>query len=405
MGGEKLRFQTLFFVHFVAFSGFVVFRNVYLEEMGMSGSAMGAIGFLLTATGVVAQPVWGVVSDYFRAERPVLAVGAAVSALGLLAYPAADGLATPFLLVAAGTAVYSAFHAPIVPITNGLVLSRGYDYGNIRALGSIAFGIGSLGFGFLVASLGISSIVYFYVLGMAVLVAVVWTLSESTDDGSDGPDGTADAEELPMSTAVRELVTNVDFLAVLLVAFLIGMSVRGGSAFFSVYVRAVDAAAVVGPWTLSPDAVTGAAWSLRTVFEAVAFVYAVRLSLSYKWLLLAGGLGVTLPNLVYGLTGSPAVIFAVQVAGGLGYGLYYLAAVNLVHGVASDRVTSTAQTALTGVGLGFGGAVGQVVAGELYDLVGVQRMYVYVAVIGFVGAAAALLVRRTGSPVERGPPR
>lgn len=387
--GQKVRFQSMFFVHFVAFSGVVVFRNVYLEEMGMSGSAMGQIGFLMTATGVAAQPLWGLVTDYLRAERPVLVAGAVVSAAGLLAYPLADGLAEPFLIVAVGTAVFSVFHAPIVPIANGLVLSRGYDYGNIRAFGSIAFGIGSLGFGFLVAALGIASIVYVYVLGMVVLTGVVWTLSES----SNGTD--EDGDEPPMLRALQTLVTNVDFLLVLLVAFVLGMSIRGGSAFFSVFMRAIDARAALGPWTLSADALTGLSWTVKTAMETVAFLYAVRFFESNKAFLVVGAAAVTVPLVVYGITVDPWLIVGVQAVGGLGYGLYNLAVVNIVYDVASDRVTSTAQTVLTGAGLGFGGAVGQVVAGDLVDRIGIQEMYLYVAAIGFTGAAIGLFVRRS----------
>ncbi|MFB6138991.1 MAG: MFS transporter [Halosimplex sp.] len=435
LDGQKVRFQSLFFVHFVAFSGFVVFRNVYLGEMGMSGSAMGRIGFLMTAAGVAAQPLWGLVTDYLRAERPVLVVAAAVSAVGLLAYPAADGLAEPFLLVAAGTVAFSVFHAPIVPIANGLVLSRGYDYGRVRAFGSIAFGIGSLGFGFLVAALGIASIVYVYALGMVVLAGVVWTLPRSAGDadevdaagprgrdGAGGGDGVGgedgsgpggrdesggenadEAGDPPLSSAVRTLATNGDFLVVLLVAFVVGLSIRGGSSFFSVYMRAVEASAVVGPWTLSPDALTGVAWTVKTLFETVAFVYALRLTGSHKAFLVAGGAGVALPQVVYGLTSAPWAIVAVQVVGGLGYGLFNLAVVNIVFAVAADRVTSTAQTALTGLGMGLGGAVGQVVAGELSDALGIQRMYLYLAAAGFVGAAIGLAVRSTSADGSAGP--
>lgn len=41
LNSVKVRFQLLFFISFIASSGFVVFRNVYLEEMGLSGSQMG----------------------------------------------------------------------------------------------------------------------------------------------------------------------------------------------------------------------------------------------------------------------------------------------------------------------------------------------------------------------------
>jgi PPP family 3-phenylpropionic acid transporter len=113
--------------------------------------------------------------------------------------------------------------------------------------------------------------------------------------------------------------------------------------------------------------------------------------------LVVGGAAVTLPNLVYGLTARPWAVVAVQAVGGIGYGLYYVASVELVHVVASDRVTATAQTVFTGLGFGLGGAAGQVVAGELYDAFGIQRMYVVVAVLGFAGALVGVFVRQSGT--------
>lgn len=116
LDGQKVRFQSLFFAQYVAASGFIVFRNVSLEEMGLSGSAVGIIGFLLLATGVVMQPLWGIVTDYWHTERAALILGAVVAALALLAYPVSDGLANPLVVVAVGTAVFSAFSALLVPI-------------------------------------------------------------------------------------------------------------------------------------------------------------------------------------------------------------------------------------------------------------------------------------------------
>lgn len=381
LDARKARFQLLFFTQFAAFSGFAVYRNVYLEEIGLTGGQMGIIGAVMTLSGVLAQPVWGVVTDWRGAQKQVLVLGAVVSAVGILVYPLSEGLPDPFWLLVGGTAVYSVFRAPVVPIANSMVLANGFDYGNVRAFGSIAFGIGSLGFGMLVASLGVPIVVYFYVLGMAVLVAVAWGLPGASED-------TEDQEQAhPFS-----LLTNLNFLVLLAVAFLLGMSMRGGSAFFSVYMRAIGAG----------DALTGVAWTVKTVFEAVAFMYALRLGLSYKSLLVLGSVGTAAQFAVYWATTNPVFILSVQVASGLGYALYYLGAVNLAHDVASETLKSTAQTVLAGAGMGAGGAIGQVVAGRLMDAVGVQDMYVYVAAIGLAAAAAGLLVRGGNSPGDGG---
>ncbi|QRV17482.1 hypothetical protein JMJ58_21385 (plasmid) [Haloterrigena salifodinae] len=95
------------------------------------------------ATGVIAQPAWGLLTDYFRAERTVIVVGEITSAVAILSYVVSGGLSEPFLLIAVGTAAYSALRAPIAPIATGMVLSRGINYGSVLAFGSLAFAIGA----------------------------------------------------------------------------------------------------------------------------------------------------------------------------------------------------------------------------------------------------------------------
>lgn len=388
LDGTKARFQALFFVNFVAFSGFVVFRNVYLDEMGLTGSQMGLVGFLLLASGVVAQPGWGLLTDYLDAQRPVLVVGGAVSAVALLAYPAADRLAAPFALIAVGTAVYSVFRAPVIPIATEMVLSRGYDYGSVRAFGSLAFAVGSLGFGALVVRLGTASIVYVYVLGAIVMIAIALSLP----DGAGACDGDDGGDAVPLLAAARALVTNPTFLAVIAASFLLRLSAMGGEAFFSVYMRTVDARVALGPFTLSPDGMTGVAWAINSGIEAVAFVYVLRTGVSHRLLLVLGGAILAVPNLVYGVASNPWALLAVQSLGGVGFAMASVAAVDLTDAAAKESVSATAQTLLTGVGYGLGGAVGQVVAGTLLDAVGIRQMYVGIAALGFLGAAVGLLV-------------
>ncbi|WP_129115472.1 MFS transporter [Halegenticoccus tardaugens] len=399
LDGVKVRFQLLFFIYFIASSGFVVFRNVYLEEMGLSGSQMGQIGFLLMATGVVAQPAWGLLTDYFRAERTVLIFVGIASAVAILSYPVGDGLTEPFLLIAVGSAAYSAFQTPVGPIATGMVLSRGFDYGSVRAFGSLAFAIGSLGFGFVVGTLSIVSIVYFYVAGTALMIGIAWSLpgGRSADEGDDvAGDDENETNEPRLLEATRMLVTSPTFLVIVGASFLLRLSAMGGEAFFSVYMRNVDASIAAGPWTLRPDGMTGVAWVINSGVEAVAFLYALKANVSHRWLLVGGGVALVIPNLAYGVTTRPWVLLAVQSLGGIGFAMVTVATVDLAYDIAADRVTSTAQTLLTGFGFGLGGAVGQIVAGTLYDAVGIMDMYVGIAVLGFAGAALGLVVSSDG---------
>lgn len=400
----KVRFQVLFFVYYIGSSGFSVFRNVYLEEMGLSGSQMGQIGFLLMAAGVVAQPAWGLLSDYFRADRSILVVGSLGSALALLSYPLGDSLAAPFALIAVGTALYSALRSPVSPIATGMVLSRGFDYGSVRAFGSVAWAIGSLGFGFLVGYLGSVSIIYFYVASAGLMIAIVWSLPADSRVEGETADNEGESDGPGLKEAAWALITNKNFLVILAAAFLLRLSISGGEAFFAVYMRNVEVSLGLGPLVLSPDGMTGVAWTINSGIEAVAFLYVLKTNVSYKWLLVWGGVIVVIPNLVYGLTTQPVVLLAIQSLGGIGFAMVSVAAVDLAHEISAERVTSTAQSLLTGFGYGLGAAAGQIVAGTLLDAVGIMDMYVGIAVLGFLGAAVGLLVSTGDQSDEPGQP-
>ena len=73
MLAEKRRYQTLYFVFFAAGSGITAFRNVYFEELGLSGFEMGVIGAVMVGAGMFAQPLWGVVADRFGASPAAIA--------------------------------------------------------------------------------------------------------------------------------------------------------------------------------------------------------------------------------------------------------------------------------------------------------------------------------------------
>jgi len=157
---DKTRFRLIYFSYFAALSGFGTFRNVFLEDIGMTGTQMGIIGALITVAATASQPFWGILTDWKGVQREILLVCAGVTGIAVLAYPAGPLFEATFFVILVGTFLYAVFHAPISPITDSLALSTGTPYGRLRAFGSVAFGVGSLGYGFLIAELGSSMIFY-----------------------------------------------------------------------------------------------------------------------------------------------------------------------------------------------------------------------------------------------------
>lgn len=369
---DKTRFRLIYFSYFAALSGFGTFRNVFLEDIGMSGFEMGVLGAVITVAATAAQPFWGIVTDWKGAQREILLVCAGATGLAVLAYPAGPRFEATFFVILVGTVLYAVFHAPITPITDSLVLSTGVPYGRSRAFGSIAFGLGSLGYGFLIAELGSGLIFYVYSLGMVALLFVAW--------------GIPSRDANPMGLVGRDalsLVTNRDFVLLFVSAFLVGATLLPGNDFFSVYVRAID----------GTDAVTGVGWFVLTVVEAAAFVYVLRLTTRYKYLLVFGAFAYAAKYAVYFAVDSPTLVVASHLVTGVSFAAFYLAAVNLAHSIAPDTLSSTAQTFLWSATFGVGAGAGQIIAGVLVDLVGVQDMYGVLALIAAAGGVVALLVR------------
>jgi len=370
--GASGRFQWYFAVQFVALSGFATFRTAYLQDLGLSGTAIGTVGFLFVTAGLLAQPVWGAVADRTGARRRVLAVGAAITALAVLSYPASAGVADPFGLVAVGTVVLAAGRAPLTPVANAMVLAAGLEYGRVRAFGSLAFGVGALALGGAVAAVGTRAVAYVYAAGMGLAGVVALSL----------PDGAPSRER----GGARALLANRPFLVLVVVAFLLGASMRAGSSFLAVYVRA----------TGGSDALTGIAWALKTAFEAAVFLAADRLGRSERTLLLVGGGFLTATSAVYAVVPTPgvAVVVGAQGFNGLGYALVTVAAVGLAGRLAGTAGGATAQSALAAAGFGAGGAVGQPIAGWVLDAAGARAIYLVFTVVAAVGTVVALGVRK-----------
>jgi PPP family 3-phenylpropionic acid transporter len=329
---------------------------------------MGTIGFLLKVAGIAALPGWGLLSDRFGAQKRILLSSVAVSgALGLL-YPQT---AAVFPLLAAVTVAFAAFRAPVKPVANSMLLSTGLSYGGVRAFGSIAFGVAALGTGLLRSRVGSVVVFYAFAAGMAVLAVIVLRIPVASRPPTES-----------VGLRAASLVRDRNFAALLVAAFLMGTMFPAGSAYLSVYVRSIG----------GTDAITGLSVAAKTLAEAVVFLTAARFTTTYRSLLVAGAGCHIVAFGFYASAPAPAFVVAMQLLLGVGYAAFMLAAVNLAHELAPAAIGSTAQTFLTGFGFAAGTGVGELAAGRLLDVVGVQSMYAYAAAVGFAVVAVSALL-------------
>ncbi|MFB6201087.1 MAG: MFS transporter [Halorhabdus sp.] len=370
MTDDARRYQFIYFLLYAAANGIAGYRNVFFEDIGLTGSQMGVIGAVLIGAGILAQPVWGMLADAYGRTRLIMAGGAIMSVLGGLLFPVGTLLESPYLLMVVAAVIYSAFRAPIIPLANAMVLDAGVDYGKVRAFGSIAFGIGILVMGPLVARFGTASVFAVYAVGMAVFVVSIRGVPQPPS-AELSPDLREDA---------LQILTHPPFVLLLAVGVFMGAATTTGNAFFSVYIRAIEAG----------DAMTGAAWFVRTIAEAVVFLWAARIGLRHRSQLVIGSFVSAASFLLYVVPGTLPVTFLAQIPRGGGFALFTLASVSLAHEYAPDALSASAQALLAALGLGVGRVAGQVVGGWLTQVIGVQDMYLYLAAAAGIGGVLSL---------------
>ena len=115
----------------------------------------------------------------------------------------------------------------------------------------------------------IGSVVFFYMfgLGMAMLALILLRIPVESKPPTES-----------VGLRAASLVTDRNFAMLLVAAFLMGTMFPAGSAYLSVYVRSLGAS----------DALTGLSVATKTVAEAAVFLYAARITTSYRLLLIAG---------------------------------------------------------------------------------------------------------------------
>ncbi|WP_248906263.1 MFS transporter [Halocatena marina] len=365
---ERRYFESFYFLYFAALSGFVVYRNAYFADIGMTGVQMGTIGFLLRVAGIAALPLWGVLSDRFGAQKRILFGSVVVSGVLVLAYPQ---FASAFPLLVFVTVALAAFRAPVRPVANSMLLSAGLPYGSVRAYGSIAFGVAALGIGLVSSQVGSVIVFYCFAAGMAALAVILIRIPVESKPPTES-----------VGLRAASLIRDRNFAALLVAAFLMGAMFPAGGAYLSVYVKSLGAS----------DAITGLSVAAKTLGEAVVFLYAARFTASYRRLLIAGAACHVITFALYASAPAASIVVSMQLLLGVGYAAFMLAAVNLAHELAPESIGSTAQTFLTGFGFATGSGVGELVTGRLLDLVGIQSTYAYIAAVGLVVIAVSGLL-------------
>jgi PPP family 3-phenylpropionic acid transporter len=360
------------------------YMPVYYQSLGLQLDAVGLLGALSAAAGLIGAPLWGAAADRFGTSRLVLpaAAGGAALAAGLLAVvtgPTAVVFAVAALALAMGG---------VAPILDARALETVATdrnrYGRLRVWGSGSFIVSTVIAGLLIEQTGIRGLFIVFIPGLVATALVGFGLRSQELLPS-----------LPRLEGIRSVLRSPVLVPFLLAALLAWSAASAINGFFSI--RLVEIGA--------PESLVGISWALGALVEIPVMVAFPMLGsrIAVERLLLIGALLFLVRAVVVVALRDPLLVTLSMAVHGAAFALVLVGGVTYVSRHAPQGTAATAQGVLSAVTFGLASVVGPGIGGLLAPWLGLPGMFLVAAVasaIGLVALALALGWSPGGLPTE-----
>ncbi|MGL4338358.1 MAG: MFS transporter, partial [Turicibacter sp.] len=159
---ERFLFSKYYFIYFIGAGAFYPFIALYFKNFEFSETQIGLILSTAPIVGIVGQPLWGFLNDYFKREKLLMSILYIGTIAMLTALLVSDGAFESILMFYLLVTFFICGLMPIVDrnVTNYCVESKKIKFGQIRIWGSIAWGGSSFVTGKFIGFYGIELIIY-----------------------------------------------------------------------------------------------------------------------------------------------------------------------------------------------------------------------------------------------------
>jgi MFS transporter, PPP family, 3-phenylpropionic acid transporter len=371
------RLKGFNFFYFSMFALFISFLPIYSAKVGMSGTNIGFILGLGSLISIIAQPLWGMVSDKSRTIKKVLLLLLTASILvGTLLYQA-NQIWSLVIFVA----LMNVFYLPTDPLVESLNFQTSQrekvGYGSVRMYGALGYACVSLTAGYAMKLWGMGSLswIFLSVGGIALLLAV----------------GLADVKasaSRPSLHHLKHFFLKSHTWSFFLIVLVVAIPHKMNDTFIGLYME-----------QLGGDVQqTGLSWTVMTLTETVMFALSSRIIKPGKeavWMTVAAGL-YALRFYLSSLVGTPYGLVGLQVFQGFTFVIFYVGALQYLYRIVPEQWKSTGQTVLTATFFGVSGIIGSTLGGWLLDQFAGAALYRGMAVIALLGCALGVyLVKKS----------
>nr|WP_145156911.1 MFS transporter [Paenibacillus terrae] len=363
------------FLFFALLAIFIPFLPVYFDEQGLSPSQ---IGFIVGTGGfitIVAQPLWGMISDRTKTIRKVLLLLLVCAIMtGFVLYHTG----TYSLIILFAMLTYF-FLMPVDPLTESLNFrvaeSAGISYGSLRTYGALGYAVMSLFAGYFMTSYGAHSLAYlFAAIGLVSFVITLFM-----------PDAPVSGKPVTLSS-LKHFLSSRETLLFLILVFISSIPARMNDTYLGVYIKELGGTA----------SLVGQAWFLAAGSEIVVF------ALSFWWLrkgselmLIAfSGFFYFVRFFASAWIEDPHLLAYLQLLQLLTFPVFYSAAIQYLYRIVPVEWRATGQTVLALLFFGVSGIIASFAGGALYEAFGGRTLFLTISGMSLAGTLFGIVLYR-----------
>lgn len=367
-GGPRalLLIKVLYLLQFAAVAFYLPYFNLYLEDVGLSGTEIGLVKSLSPLVSIFAAPLWGLLSDALHLRRRLLfiTIGGTLPVMLLLSR------ATHLAGLTALNTLYAFLAAPAMPLLTSITLEmlgrNRVGYGQLRLWGAVGWGVMAPLAGWMVRSWGLQWVFYGYVILMGSSLFLVTRVPDVEAPVGEG-----------LGRSLRMLFGRRDLLLFMISVLVVGVGNAVMSNFLVLFLVRLGGS----------ETLYGLSLTVTTMSEIPVYFYSAPLlrRLGTRTMVLFSFAVYVLQILLCAQLSNPLWILPLQLLGGVAFGGLWSAGVAYVAEQTPPGLEATAQSVFGMVFMSLASSVGATVGGVLYDSVGPVTMFRLAGLVALLG--------------------
>lgn len=376
INGLKIKLNILYFTVFGLLACYSPYLTPYFKEKGLDYSQIGILLAINSLIGVLAQPIWGMITDKYTSKKATLIITMLTS--GILAFGFIIFRSFYSILFLIITFVF--FQSSIMSVNDAntydlIDVYGNIQYGKIRLMGSIGYALTSLVLGAIIkfTNAGAQFLVYFAyaVAGMFLLGTINVKSSRAVSSINMGD--------------IVSIINNKRFVLISLSGLIANIAYGAFGNYVPVLVEE----------TGGDIASLGVMWFIIAMSELPGFFFESRLMKKYGTLNIYV-IGIIFYIIRYFLTSlctNYQLVILIQIFQGITFPFYISATLQYVKDIVPPETRTTAITAFTAVTSGIGGFIGNMGGGFLLQTISIFQLYKIFSALCLLALLVGLILK------------